>query len=169
MSSSTSTSTASKTPADQLAAGGETDHGLADQMQPQRLQLVRDIMDVSNRVLVCPRRHTACGASLSADVRTPAHADVDCATLVLNALTYLRSLRLEILGINNTNPYHRPCASTFGRDQLFSSKPTVENLEKNWAKDAVFEDPIAIARGYREFSSQWFGEQNPRRQPGSIR
>lgn len=43
-----SSSAPNTTPADQLAAGGETDHGLASQMQPQRLQLVKDILDVSS-------------------------------------------------------------------------------------------------------------------------
>ncbi|KAK4052595.1 hypothetical protein OIO90_004223 [Microbotryomycetes sp. JL221] len=41
--------------------------------------------------------------------------------------------------------------------ELFCSRPTLEILKKWWAPDAVFEDPIAIAKGYDQYSAQWFG------------
>ncbi|KAM0791051.1 hypothetical protein ACM66B_004345 [Microbotryomycetes sp. NB124-2] len=41
--------------------------------------------------------------------------------------------------------------------ELFCSRPTLEILKKWWHPDAVFEDPIAIAKGFDQISHQWFG------------
>ncbi|KDE08161.1 hypothetical protein MVLG_01641 [Microbotryum lychnidis-dioicae p1A1 Lamole] len=40
---------------------------------------------------------------------------------------------------------------------LFSSKPRLEIFEQDWKKDAVFEDPICIAKGDKEYMAQWYG------------
>ena len=42
--------------------------------------------------------------------------------------------------------------------QLFCSKPSREKLDKHFAPNATFEDPICIAQGlYPEIAAQWFG------------
>ncbi|KAI9850167.1 MAG: hypothetical protein M1838_006012 [Thelocarpon superellum] len=40
--------------------------------------------------------------------------------------------------------------------QLFAGKPTLQKLSL-WKDDAVFEDPITIARGRKEYQPQWYG------------
>lgn len=41
---------------------------------------------------------------------------------------------------------------------LFCSKPSREKLDKHFAPNATFEDPICIAQGlYPEIAAQWFG------------
>ncbi|KAK4046345.1 hypothetical protein OIV83_006126 [Microbotryomycetes sp. JL201] len=40
---------------------------------------------------------------------------------------------------------------------LFSSRPSLESLKKWWSPNAVFEDPIAIAKGFDQIAHQWFG------------
>lgn len=41
--------------------------------------------------------------------------------------------------------------------QLFCSQPSLEILQRGWREDAVFEDPIAIAVGFKQYAAQWFG------------
>ncbi|KDE08155.1 hypothetical protein MVLG_01636 [Microbotryum lychnidis-dioicae p1A1 Lamole] len=40
---------------------------------------------------------------------------------------------------------------------LFSAKFSKEILERSWAKNAIFADPIAYAEGYDQYSAQWAG------------
>ncbi|KAI9806034.1 MAG: hypothetical protein M1833_004441 [Piccolia ochrophora] len=39
---------------------------------------------------------------------------------------------------------------------LFAGKPSLEKLSL-WKDDGVFEDPITVARGRKEFEPQWYG------------
>lgn len=41
---------------------------------------------------------------------------------------------------------------------LFAGRPSLQKLQL-WADDAVFEDPIAVAKGRKEFEPQWYGLQ----------
>lgn len=36
---------------------------------------------------------------------------------------------------------------------LFQSKPTLEIFQRGWRQDAVFEDPIAIATGFKQYAA----------------
>lgn len=40
--------------------------------------------------------------------------------------------------------------------ELFECRPTPEIFARSWHKDAVFEDPLAHARGFREYAAQWY-------------
>ncbi|KAI5481333.1 hypothetical protein MNV49_004955 [Pseudohyphozyma bogoriensis] len=43
---------------------------------------------------------------------------------------------------------------------LFQSKPSLDIFKRGWREDAVFEDPISLATGFKQYSasvSQWFG------------
>ena len=39
---------------------------------------------------------------------------------------------------------------------LFAGRPSLPKLQL-WADDAVFEDPLAVAKGRKEFEPQWYG------------
>lgn len=39
---------------------------------------------------------------------------------------------------------------------LFCGIVSVESLQRSWHDNAVFEDPLSIARGFREVAAQWF-------------
>jgi len=41
---------------------------------------------------------------------------------------------------------------------LFAGRPSLEKLQL-WADEAVFEDPITVARGRKQFEPQWYGLQ----------
>jgi len=41
---------------------------------------------------------------------------------------------------------------------LFAGRPSLEKLQL-WTDDAVFEDPITVARGRKQFEPQWYGLQ----------
>ena len=41
---------------------------------------------------------------------------------------------------------------------LFSGKPSLSKLQL-WADDATFEDPLAVAKGRKQFEAQWYGLQ----------
>jgi hypothetical protein len=36
---------------------------------------------------------------------------------------------------------------------LFQSKPTLEIFKRGWREDAIFEDPIAIATGFKQYAA----------------
>jgi hypothetical protein len=40
--------------------------------------------------------------------------------------------------------------------QLFSAKPS-EEIFTRWSPDALFEDPICLAVGARQYKAQWYG------------
>ncbi|KAJ6546459.1 hypothetical protein DFH09DRAFT_1040063 [Mycena vulgaris] len=40
--------------------------------------------------------------------------------------------------------------------ELYECRPTAEIFERSWHKDAVFEDPLAHAKGFREYAAQWY-------------
>ncbi|KAJ7694139.1 hypothetical protein B0H17DRAFT_866166, partial [Mycena rosella] len=40
--------------------------------------------------------------------------------------------------------------------ELFECRPTPEIFERSWHKDAVFEDPLAHCKGFREYAAQWY-------------
>ncbi|KAF2493568.1 hypothetical protein BU16DRAFT_551378 [Lophium mytilinum] len=42
---------------------------------------------------------------------------------------------------------------------LFAGRPSLEKLAL-WTDDAVFEDPITIARGRKQYEAQWYGLQS---------
>jgi len=42
---------------------------------------------------------------------------------------------------------------------LFAGRPSLEKL-KLWTDDGVFEDPITVARGRKQFEPQWYGLQS---------
>ncbi|TID27922.1 hypothetical protein E2P81_ATG00679 [Venturia nashicola] len=42
---------------------------------------------------------------------------------------------------------------------LFAGRPSLEKLQL-WTDDAVFEDPITIARGRKQYEPQWYGLQS---------
>ncbi|CAO1629489.1 unnamed protein product [Parajaminaea phylloscopi] len=39
---------------------------------------------------------------------------------------------------------------------LFGGRPSLEIFGRSWAPDATFEDPICIARGWQQYSAQWW-------------
>ncbi|KAJ7721076.1 hypothetical protein DFH07DRAFT_872212 [Mycena maculata] len=39
---------------------------------------------------------------------------------------------------------------------LYECRPTAEIFERSWHPDAVFEDPFALAKGFREYAAQWY-------------
>lgn len=41
--------------------------------------------------------------------------------------------------------------------QLFGAKPSLEIFKRSWSPDAIFEDPIAHCRGWRQYAAQWWG------------
>ncbi|OCL02829.1 hypothetical protein AOQ84DRAFT_392691 [Glonium stellatum] len=41
---------------------------------------------------------------------------------------------------------------------LFAGRPSLEKLSL-WADDAVFEDPLTIAKGRKQYEAQWYGLQ----------
>ena len=59
-------------------------------------------------------------------------------------------------------PLHFPFSSSSRTDsyppQLFAGRPSLKKL-KLWAEDAIFSDPITIARGRAQFEPQWYGLQ----------
>ncbi|KAJ7581107.1 hypothetical protein C8J56DRAFT_959113 [Mycena floridula] len=40
--------------------------------------------------------------------------------------------------------------------ELFGCRPTLEIFERTWSKDAAFEDPLSVCKGYAEYAPQWF-------------
>jgi hypothetical protein len=39
---------------------------------------------------------------------------------------------------------------------LYELRPTPEIFRRSWNPDAVFEDPLANAKGFREYAAQWY-------------
>ncbi|ORY74789.1 hypothetical protein BCR35DRAFT_281121 [Leucosporidium creatinivorum] len=67
--------------------------------------------------------------------------------------------KLAIGGETDHGIKQEPARASLVQDVLllFQAKVTNENLQKNWDDAAVFEDPIAIAKGREQFSAQWWG------------
>ncbi|KAF9562175.1 hypothetical protein CPC08DRAFT_688059 [Agrocybe pediades] len=40
--------------------------------------------------------------------------------------------------------------------ELYCCRPSVEIFERSWNKDAVFEDPLCICKGYHQYAAQWY-------------
>ncbi|KAJ6455624.1 hypothetical protein C8R47DRAFT_1165964 [Mycena vitilis] len=40
--------------------------------------------------------------------------------------------------------------------ELYELRPTPELFARSWQKDAVFEDPLVEAHGFREYAAQWY-------------
>ncbi|PWN48260.1 hypothetical protein IE53DRAFT_370776 [Violaceomyces palustris] len=64
-----------------------------------------------------------------------------------------------------TNPPHPSCtiqldqrSKTLIQDSqdLFCAKPSREIFHRSWNPQATFEDPICIAKGFREYAAQWY-------------
>ncbi|CAO1620862.1 unnamed protein product [Jaminaea pallidilutea] len=39
---------------------------------------------------------------------------------------------------------------------LFGAKPSLDIFKRSWAPDAIFEDPICWAQGWRQYAAQWY-------------
>lgn len=71
------------------------------------------------------------------------------------------------LKIENTNIKTAPSVSLSSHQQtlvgsvldLFAGRPSLAKLQL-WADDAVFEDPITVAKGRKQFEPQWYGLQS---------
>jgi len=40
--------------------------------------------------------------------------------------------------------------------ELYECRPTLEIFERSWNKDAEFEDPLSLCKGFCEYAAQWF-------------
>ncbi|KAI9817996.1 MAG: hypothetical protein M1832_004517 [Thelocarpon impressellum] len=73
---------------------------------------------------------------------------------------------LSELGIENTNITTAPGVQLSDEQRvivgcvldLFAGRPSLKKLSL-WKDDAVFEDPITVARGRKEYEPQWYGLQ----------
>ncbi|THY25927.1 hypothetical protein D6D01_04738 [Aureobasidium pullulans] len=71
------------------------------------------------------------------------------------------------LNIENTNIKTAPGVSLEGDQKtlvgsvldLFAGRPSLEKLQL-WKDDGVFEDPITIAQGRKQYEAQWYGLQS---------
>jgi len=41
-------------------------------------------------------------------------------------------------------------------EELFGGRPTAEIMKRRWSKDAVYESPHCLCKGYKQCAAQWF-------------
>lgn len=78
---------------------------------------------------------------------------------------YLRTAKFRALGglkIENTNIKTAPGVNIDDKQKtiigsvldLFAGRPSLEKLQL-WSDDGVFEDPITVAKGRKQYQAQW--------------
>ncbi|KAF9050679.1 hypothetical protein BDZ89DRAFT_1235142 [Hymenopellis radicata] len=55
------------------------------------------------------------------------------------------------MAINLKADHHRIIADL---QELYCCRPTPEIFERSWTKDAVFEDPLSVCKGFHEYAAQ---------------
>ncbi|KAF8921490.1 hypothetical protein CPB85DRAFT_1271079 [Mucidula mucida] len=57
------------------------------------------------------------------------------------------------MAINLKADHHRVMADL---QELYCCRPTPEIFERSWNKEAVFEDPLSVCKGFHEYAAQWY-------------